>query len=190
MTGLISILLVLRRVVPTLVCGLLLAIQDARTHTVLPAHILEGLSAQVLWYVAMGRTDGTNHEEMYKEVADRIGIPLGIALLAAMLVWCASSLPGRPIGDGDALTTLLFAFALSATPTSGILQEAVLVLEWSILSAVCAGLLLIIGDFAPHRPRAPATACQRETAFVPAQYAGFVLTVALSCRPGCILPAG
>lgn len=185
-------------VLPTLVCGLWLAVRDARTHTVLPAHVVEGLAAQALWCMMTGRTgggigripEGTVDRIWFDRIDfDSIGAALAIALFSAALVWCASLLPGRPVGDGDALTTLLFVFALSASQTSGIVQEAILILEWSVLTAACAGLLLIVdnliaGNLPRKHPQASATAHQQEMAFIPVQYAAFLLTVALSCRPG------
>jgi hypothetical protein len=185
---------------PACVCGLWLAIHDARTHTVLPAHVAAGLVTQVLWCLA-ARTPW-----------QRVWEALGISIAVAIFVWTISMLPGRPIGDGDALTTALFVFALvdtcpphrhaasagltaattlAARPILPVIQVADVLTRWLFFTAFCALMLLMMRTIARtargrlclirgyglnrHLLSDSRDSGPPAIAFIPAQYAGFIL---------------
>lgn len=127
----VSSLLLMQRIAPVLVGGAILAVHDARTHTVLPLHVCEILTAQILWSFVSG-----------------LSFPVFMSscmtgLVLASLFALSSRLPGEPVGEGDALTSFVFALALGIC-CNNFEQYLVILMAWMGLTAVFAGITLFL----------------------------------------------
>ena len=177
-TGLTATAAVARTILPTVIGGAWMAIHDARTRTVLPSQVLAVLTAQIGWSLASGAP------------LDRLLRDMGLGLLAGAACLLVASLPRRPLGHGDALTSWLFASAITLSAdqcqsaASPLATGIEAVAWWAFLSALCAGGLLMLEQLRdarirPQGQRASPSSLVSSLAFVPAQYAALVLMILL-----------
>lgn len=144
---------------PTLIGGLLLALHDSATHTVLPAHMLAVFIAQIAWCCVACYPISNVHRSLKP------------ALIALLAIWSISLLPHQPIGDGDALTTFLFTCAL-CLPLHTTQSDIIVIACWGFLTLLSAGAIIVLSTLQLR-------AIPTTIAFVPAQYAGFMWMLTL-----------